>query len=226
MPDKQHDAVITAQNISCRLCHGRDIEYLCRDDRRPYYRCGDCGMIFVPPDCFPSPDKEKSRYDLHRNNPDDEGYLKFLDRLFQPVARLVKPGSRGLDFGSGPSPVLAAVFEQAGYAMTIYDKFYAPRADVLDSVYDFITACEVLEHLQNPRAELDRLWNCLRTGGVFGFMTSMVPENGFDPQWHYARDITHLCFYSPRVFDLLAMKWNARFYMPAPNVGIFTKRPE
>ena len=159
---------------TCPLCRTADAKNFLRDARRDYRRCRNCGLIFVPSEQHITAIQEKAEYDLHQNNPNDPGYRQFLRRLLEPMNKLLLPGSEGLDFGSGPGPTLSLMFEELGHTMAIYDRFYADNPDLLDRRYDFITATEVLEHLRNPREELDRLWALLKPGGSLGIMTKLA----------------------------------------------------
>lgn len=209
----------------CPLCRSDGTQDHCRDTRRDFLRCGACGLVFVPASQHLHPDAEKKRYDLHRNDPRDQGYRAFLGRLAAPVLRSVARGGTGLDFGSGPVPVLAGMFEEAGHVMAVYDPFYAPDPAALDRQYDFITAAEVVEHLRNPRAELGRLWSCLRPGGTLGIMTrTVVPRTEFG-RWQYKNDLTHICFFSPATFQWLARWWSADPSFPDADIALFHKRP-
>ncbi|MDA8100371.1 MAG: class I SAM-dependent methyltransferase [Nitrospiraceae bacterium] len=194
-----------------------------RDARREYLLCSACGLVFVPSRYFLSPEDEKKRYDLHRNSPDDRGYRRFLERLLHALHPRLAPASSGLDFGSGPEPLLAAVFREAGHAMTIYDPFYEPAPAALGRQYDFITASEVVEHLREPGRELDRLWNCLKPGGLLGIMTQPIVDRDAFPRWHYKNDLTHICFFSPGTFRLLAERWHAEIEFPEKDIAVFRK---
>jgi SAM-dependent methyltransferase len=195
-----------------------------RDKRREYLRCEACGLVFVPPRFFLSVEEEKKRYDLHRNSPRDEGYRAFLERLFAPMNSLLAPKSEGLDFGSGPEPVLSRMFEDAGHSMTRFDRFYAPAPAALERQYDFIVACEVAEHLSEPGAELERLWTRLRPGGRLGIMTQLLLVPDAFPAWHYKNDLTHICFYAPATFAWLAKQWSAQLTFQDRDVAVFHKR--
>lgn len=192
----------------CPLCRGRASNLFYRDDRREYFRCRTCRLVFVPPVYYLPSKEEKAEYDLHQNNPADEGYRRFLSRVFLPVNRLLSPGSKGLDFGCGPGPALALMFADAGHKMAVYDCFYAADSSVLADGYDFITASEVLEHLHDPGRVLDELYACLKPGGILGVMTGLVRDRAAFSKWHYTRDLTHVCFFSQVTFKWLADKWN------------------
>ncbi len=191
----------------CPLCRNRAAVFFYRDSQREYERCPACRLIFVPPVYHLSPAEEKAEYDLHQNTADDPGYQRFLNRLFQPVNRLLPVGSRGLDFGCGPGPELARMFDRAGHRMKVYDPYYAADASVLEVRYDFITASEVLEHLRAPGRVLDSLYAGLKPGGLLGMMTGLVKDRAAFSKWHYIRDPTHICFFSPESFQWLADKW-------------------
>ena len=193
------------------------------DKRREYLRCGDCWLVFVAPAFFLSSEAEKAEYDLHENGPDDPGYRRFLSRVFEPTMARIRPGSSGLDFGSGPGPTLSRMFEEAGHRMEIYDIFYADDRSVLEQDYDFITATEVVEHLHRPRATLDMLWGCLRLGGVLSIMTKRVRDRDAFANWHYKNDMTHVAFFSRETFEWLAARWEAELALIGSDVAILSK---
>jgi SAM-dependent methyltransferase len=197
----------------CPLCRSRASDLFYRDDRREYFRCHTCRLVFVPPVYYLPLEEEQAEYDLHQNNPADEGYRRFLSRLFLPVNKWLPPGSKGLDFGCGPGPALALMFTEAGHKMAVYDRYYATDSSVLADDYDFITASEVLEHLHGPGRVLDELYACLKPGGILGLMTGLVRDRAAFSKWHYTRDLTHVCFFSQVTFKWLADKWDteARF---------------
>lgn len=217
LPDPTHDS-----DRACPLCHlgvGEDFY----TDHRTYFRCPICQLVFVPPQFFLSRDEENAVYDQHQNSPDDQGYRDFLGRLFEPMLQRLSPHSRGLDFGSGPGPTLSLMFEESGHQMEIYDPFYAPDTTPLRKQYDFITATEVLEHLHEPRRELDQLWSCLKCKGSLGIMTKRVIDGEAFSRWHYKNDPTHVCFYSTETFAWLAGYWDATMTILEDDVVIFTK---
>lgn len=135
----------------------------------------------------------------------------------------LKPGDRGLDFGSGPSPVLASMFRREGFEVELFDKFYANDPSVLERAYDFITASEVVEHFENPRVDLDRLYGILKPGGFLGILTGMLPEAGKFSKWHYKNDKTHVCFFSRDTFRWITAEWGAEIEFPGDDVAIIRK---
>lgn len=209
--------------MQCRLCEWAEGR-LFHDDGRRYFQCTRCGLVFVDPATFLDGARERAVYDQHQNSPEDPGYRRFLSRLFQPVASQLTPGSRGLDFGSGPGPTLSVMFQEVGHSVSLFDPFYAPDPSVFDRQYDFITASEVVEHLHRPRMELERVWSCLEPGGVLGVMTKRVLDQAAFSRWHYKNDPTHVCFFSLETFAWLADHWNARLDVVGDDVVLFQKR--
>lgn len=209
---------------ACILCGNTETKFYHEDQFRSYYRCTNCNLVFVPRQFWLSPEEEKERYDLHENDPEDEGYRSFLSRLVDPLDEKLAPGSDGLDFGSGPGPTLHLLFEKRGHSMRNYDPFYENDPSVFERQYDFITATEVVEHLHQPLKELDRLWECLKPDGFLGIMTKMIRSKEAFEGWHYIRDETHVAFFSKNTFEWLAGRWGAALQIIGNDVIIFRKK--
>ncbi len=207
----------------CPLCKSEDNREFHEDKKRKYNHCSSCDLIFVPSEFYLDAEEEKSRYDLHQNDPTDEKYRAFLNKLFEPLNKLIMPNSLGLDFGSGPGPTLSLMFEEAGHNMNIYDPFYADDKAALEKEYDFITATEVLEHLHDPAKELDLLFKLLKPGGLLGIMTQPVISEEAFKTWHYKDDDTHVCFFSEESFKWISEKYNADIKHHDNSVVIFSK---
>lgn len=208
------------------VCPSHEGEYFYRDRRRVYLRCHGCRLIFVPTEFHLAPAEEKAVYDLHDNRPDDPRYRTFLNRLYQPLIKRLTPAANGLDFGCGPGPALASMLQEAGFTVALYDVFYAPDQSPLTQTYDFITATEVVEHLRNPRLELQRLWRCLSEQGVLAIMTKLALEAKDFAGWHYKNDLTHVCFFSRETFEFLADCFSAQLEFVADDVVLLYKKSQ
>lgn len=182
--------------LRCPLCDGADSEHFHRDTIRSYLRCAVCDLVFVPAEQRLGRDEELAEYRRHENSVHDEGYRTFLRRLQEPLAALLPAAASGLDFGCGPAPALAAMLEERGHAVALYDSFFYPEAGWERRHYDFITATEVVEHLHEPGRVLEQLWDLLQPGGWLGVMTKLVIDEEAFSRWHYKRDPTHVCFFS------------------------------
>jgi hypothetical protein len=202
----------------CPLCMGERISPYSSDRLRHYLHCGTCKLVFVPPDLHLDQEAEKAQYDLHQNDPNDSGYQVFLSRLMNPLIERLTPGARGLDFGCGPGPALAQMLRGAGFAVALYDKFFAPNEATLADSYDFVTATEVVEHLRRPGWELQRLWSLLSSRGWLGIMTKLVQDPNSFARWHYKNDPTHICFYSADTWRWWASRHGASVEMIGADV--------
>ncbi|AWL10525.1 Pseudouridine kinase [Saliniradius amylolyticus] len=209
--------------MQCPLCRSNNYQHYHSDPRRDYYQCQSCQLVYVPDEQRLDAHAEKAEYDLHNNQPDDPGYRRFLSRITVPVCQRVTPASRGLDFGSGPCPVLAMMLTEQGFDMTCYDPFYAPETQALKRRYDFITSTEVVEHLFEPGKELARLLDCLRPRGQLFIMTKRVIDHSRFQHWHYKNDPTHVCFFSDASFHWFAERHQLQLSLLGPDVVVLTR---
>lgn len=208
---------------NCPLCGSNHTESYFSNKDSKYLICSECELVFSPDEFHLNETEEKSRYDLHRNNPKDERYRKFLSKIFNPVLRCLSPGDVGLDFGSGPGPTLSLMFSEQGYKVDLFDKFYANNESIFNNKYNFITSSEVVEHLGNPGVELNRLFNMLDNGGVLAIMTQMLSSDINFSSWHYKDDPTHVCFFSKNTMKYLAKSWQVDVSFYGDDVALFFK---
>lgn len=180
-----------------------------------YYQCHECDLIFLEPSERLSARQELARYQHHDNSSEDSGYLKFL----QPIVDLIKASYlsraelsslRGLDFGSGPKPVLSGHLQQLGILMSCYDLYFHQDQLALRRKYDFVVSTEVIEHLYFPAIEIGRLQSLLRPEGKIFLMTQLHQGPEHFSSWWYPRDPTHVCFYSRLTMQWLADQFDLR----------------
>jgi SAM-dependent methyltransferase len=208
----------------CPLCSCNDVYPYHQDKSRIYLRCLHCKLIFVPRCYWLSAGDEKATYDLHENDPDDQGYRSFLSRLTAPLLEKLDPNLKGLDFGCGPGPTLSVLLEAQGHQLDHYDPFYCNDLSVFKNQYDFICATEVVEHLHDPRREFAALFKMLKRGGWLGIMTKLVTDRHAFSQWHYIRDMTHISFYSRNTFEFLAQRFNSCLSFVADDVILLNRK--
>jgi len=189
---------------SCPLCQSLETQHYYQDKRREYLQCQQCELVFVNPDQRLDAKQEKAHYDLHENDPNDQGYRRFLSRVADPILERIEPNSNGLDFGCGPGPTLSLMLQEQGHTISLYDIYYHPEASVLEKSYDFITATEVIEHLYEPNKVWQQWLNLVKPGGWIGLMTKMVIDVEAFASWHYKNDQTHVVFFSRKTFHYLA----------------------
>ena len=221
---KQRELENRRKTTKCPLCDSRTLESFFQDQNRTYIRCSDCRLVFVPEQYWPTLSEEKATYDLHENDPQDQGYRAFLSRLTIPL--LQKLGSRqfGLDFGCGPGPALSGMLQDHGHQVDLYDPFYFNDHAVFQKQYDFICATEVVEHLREPKKIFSALFAMLKPGGWLGIMTKLVSDKDAFSKWHYIRDRTHICFYSKSTFQVIANRFNARLEISGNDVLLLNKK--
>ena len=219
---------VSRDSSSCLVCLSDETcPFLTTEERkrgrRNYRKCPRCGLIFIAPEHRLGPGEEKARYDLHQNDPQDPGYVRFLSRLAVPLAERLKPASTGLDFGCGPGPALGKLLESRGHTVHNYDPFYFPDPSAFERRYDFIVCTEVLEHLFSPREVFMQFDSLLAgKGAVLGLMTGMLECESDFADWWYRQDPTHVAFYRRTTFEWIAAwrNWNLEF--PAANVVVYT----
>ncbi len=208
--------------LSCPLCCAADA-YELPVAGKLYHRCRACELVWLDAAEHLDPAREKAVYDGHDNQVDDPRYRQFLQRAFGEVQRRLPPPASGLDFGCGPGPALIAMGREAGYQMAGYDKFYADEPELLAQQYDFITSTEVIEHIATPRAVLERLWGCLKPGGLLVLQTQRVLGDERFRQWRYRHDPTHIVFFAEASFRALAARWQAQVEFPHADVAVIIK---
>ena len=157
-----------------------------------YHSCAHCGYIEKDVKHTLSEQEELQTYNLHINSIDDPRYVDFFNLfLNDAVFPFANAGKKGLDFGSGPSPVLAQILERDhGYQMDAYDLFYAPDKVYEGKTYDLITSTEVVEHLRDPVAYFKLFATLMNPDGILVVMTQFHHNNeAHFLNWHYMRDI-------------------------------------
>lgn len=193
--------------MRCVVCELATCEVFIVVDQREYWRCPECLATFLDPSQFPSAQVELRQYRLHRNDPDDAGYRAFLDRVAQPLLARLSAGSRGLDFGCGPGPVLAAMLRDAGHCVALYDPFFHPDRRVLEDKFDFITCTEVAEHFHRPAEAFEQLDAMLKPGAWLFVMTTLQFDDAGFADWYYRRDPTHVVFYRAVTLENVARRF-------------------
>ena len=216
---------LLVNNISgvCPVCEQSVLEPFREVEQKRYLRCGNCHATIMAPETRLTADEERAVYQLHNNDPDDASYRRFLSKLAAPMIARLPEGAAGLDFGCGPGPALARIFEEAGFSVALYDLYFYPESSVFEQRYDFITCTEVVEHLFEPAkvfAQFDRL---LKPGGHLGVMTCFQTDDDRFDNWHYRRDPTHVVFYREDTFEWLANRYGWQLEVPAKDVVLFRK---
>lgn len=213
---------------NCKICSGETREIFHERFNIKYFQCLSCDFIFKGSQFILSPEEELLRYNKHINLREDQSYVKyfknFIDLAIDPYARNI---NNVLDFGSGPTPVLAEILkEDYGLLVDIYDLFYFPEKVYKGKKYDLIVSTEVLEHLQNPFDYFLKFVSLLEDGGFLSVMTSLHPGNDEKfKDWWYIRDKSHISFYNLKTFEEIARNINLELiYTNKKNYLTFQKK--
>ncbi|CAA6825896.1 MAG: Putative methyltransferase associated with DUF414 [uncultured Sulfurovum sp.] len=211
----------------CKICDAstRSIE----DSKKElaYYRCLSCGFVSLDDQYIINKVDEKSKYDQHNNSLQNEGYVKmfedFIELSIEPYRKNIQSV---LEFGSGPEPVLSKLLERRGFEVDIYDLYYAPKKVYEDKKYDLISATEVFEHLQKPLEVLALLVKHLNENSYIVLMTKFPPKDDKEfLAWWYRRDPTHISFFTPTSFNVMAEKVGLKVLKTInKNIVIFQKK--
>lgn len=192
---------------NCKLCNSKHmITYKHPKFDIVFHECLNCQVIYKDNLQKLSEEDEKKIYDLHENSIENKGYVNFLTNFVDSsVIPFIKKG-KALDFGSGPEPVLQQILNtKYQFNCDIYDYYYAKHIEVFEKTYDLITSTEVFEHLSDPVDILNKFHKMLKDQGIVSIMTLFHPKNKelfFD--WFYIRDPSHIIFFTPKTFEILA----------------------
>lgn len=198
--------------IACPLCQA-GAEMAIPTAGRPYHRCAACDLIFVPENWHIDEDAQRRRYALHDNTLENAGYVEMLGKFVGRFRRHAPPQCRVLDIGCGLNQVLVSLLRSGGYDAHGHDPLYG-ISGLEQAPFDAIVSTETIEHFSTPRREFDRIARLLRGGGVLAVTTQFHRGLHSMPNWWYARDPTHVSFYSHATmiwiarhdgFDLLEM---------------------
>ena len=185
---------------SCPLCQTvSGIFY--KEEKHLFYRCKECRGIFRSEDQRLSNSAETERYLLHQNPEFDKGYYQFILPIIEEVRSFALHGSTGLDYGCGQHQVLLKNLVGEGFKMYGYDPIFLAEKKALKLEYDFIVACEVIEHFYHPFEEFQRLKKLLAPKGKLICKTDVFYSDKDFSNWYYKNDPTHVFIYTEATFD-------------------------
>ncbi len=212
--------------VSCPLCSSDNNKIVyeeMRNFKRTFLKCNECSFVFVNPQHLLEPNIEKSRYEMHRNDIRDDGYVAFLNQLIVPMLKLVSKEHTGLDYGCGPYPMMAEIMREQNCSVAVYDPFFANDKSVLEKQYDYLTCCEVVEHFHNPQQEFEKLLSLVKEDGLIGIRTCILYDHINFQGWHYKEDETHVSYYTPGSIEWIEWRFGLVKVIEEKNVIIWRK---
>jgi SAM-dependent methyltransferase len=194
--------------IQCPLCSNTSLNEFDTLAGIKYLQCVTCKSVFKHFENYPTVEAEKERYLLHDNDINSEGYKAFVRPIVQHILGSRPNSEFGLDFGAGAGPVITNILKAEGYNISLYDPFFYPKKEVLNSTYNFIICCEVIEHFHSPNSEFGLLRKLLKPGGSLICMTHLLPKKEKFRNWYYKNDLTHVIFYSEANIQWIKSNFN------------------
>ena len=210
----------------CKICQAKT--QTLKDEKKElfYYRCSNCGFLYLDDKAIINREHEKKHYEKHNNSFECTGYVKMFDTFIEEaITPYLNHLKTALDFGCGKGPVLAELLRQKGLDVDQYDLYFYPEKVYENKKYDLITSTEVFEHLKEPIAILKVLVNALNSNGYIILMTQFPPKEDENfLKWWYRRDITHIGFFTPKSFEIMAEKVGLKVIKTMnENIVIFQK---
>ncbi len=179
--------------------------------KKRFHYCTLCFFISLEDHFILSAEDEQKRYLEHNNSINDEPYVNrlkdFLFTILEPLT--LNKFSNILDFGSGPRPIFYQILKEMYKNVDHYDFYFSKNQNYLTKQYHLITLVEVIEHLKNPLLVLKQLQKLLNKNSGIGIMTSYhCNDKEKFMKWWYQRDPTHISFFHPKTFIIIAEKLN------------------
>ena len=213
-------------HYNCPLCLSKQTKdyYFQEIFSRHYYQCENCDLVFVPSEQQLTKEDEKKHYSHHQNDIRSPGYERFLSRLIKPVEKYFSLSAKGLDFGQGPYPMLLEILKERGFDnVKGYDPLFNNNTSIFKEKYDFITSCEVIEHIKNLKFEIERLLLLIKDNGILVVSTGLRSESQSFDKWGYIQDITHVSIFSQKTFLWIANKYQLEVEFPEQDIIVLRK---
>lgn len=194
-----------------------------------YHKCSVCGHIHIHPVSWIKEAYSEAITSL------DVGLVSRNIVLAPVVAaiieRVLPAGNHFLDYGGGYG-LFTRLMRDRGFNFYRQDKYCANLFardfdfDLLPKsarYFDLVTLFEVLEHLQRPLEELEKL---LQLTDTLLFSTELIPGEIQDlTNWWYLSPETgqHISFFTIASLQALAKQFNMNFYTNKRNLHLFTR---
>jgi hypothetical protein len=204
----------------CPVCEGNSTQPI--DDQQPVYLlCTNCDYLFLEPSLRLELEQEQKRYQEHNNDLEDPKYVEYLKKTWDRVSDQLEPGSLVIDYGCGPTRGLQRLLQGQDLQVVSYDPiFYPTSVDVLKGNVDVIFCSEAIEHMYQPKSELERWQSLLKPEGLITLRTAFHKGSEGFREWWYKDDPTHIGFFSVKTFEWISKKYDLEIlHMHSPYVS-------
>jgi hypothetical protein len=192
-----------------------------------YFECENCAFIQINEatwlnEAYQSAITSLDIGILYRNELLKTTTIQIIDTFFQDAKLL-------LDYAGGYG-IFTRIMRDAGFNYYWEDKFcenifakHFTINDIENKKFDFVTAFEVLEHMENPMEEVSEIFSY--SDNVL-FSTELIPEDSSIENWWYIAPETgqHISFYTKKSLELIAKRYNCNYYNISETVHLFTKK--
>ena len=213
------------QLANCLVCDGTSAAQRFVQRGYPVYRCLSCGLQFVNP--IPGPSELAEYYDRSYAVPLDryaaadkrnDARIADLERWCPARGRLLEFGAsyghslalarqRGWDVVGVELSPTASAYARTHFGLSVFNCDLSD-APLVDGTFDAIVGWHVLEHVRDPKAQLQRLGALLKPGGILGLRVPNVSSFGARAAgqwWPWMCPPAHLWFFSsatlPRLLE-------------------------
>lgn len=194
-----------SSNKTCNICGTTTSELNDPQLKVTYSVCTECEFIYKDIENHVSLEQEHKEYKNHNNSFESKGYVQMFERFINDYIKPLHIKGVGLEYGSGPGPVLKELLSREGFTMYDFDPFFNPNEEYKVRTYDLITSTEVVEHFVDPIKEFKHLASLLKDDGYLVLMTNFhFNDHDLFLKWWYRRDFTHISFYTPKTFLRIA----------------------
>lgn len=210
----------------CPLCYSRDLTLFAEVNGRTYWRCAECMLTSIAPNFLLDEEDERTSYLAQPRDPANPADRASLAPLLESLALCVPAGGHGLDYGSGPVPVVQIVLQEHGYTVANYDIFFAYHPQVYHDTYDFITCVHTIEHIYNPASDFARFDWLLKPGAYLAILTEVLTDDSVFADWPFLDHPARVCFYRPETFEWLAGHHDWTLSRPHPHIALLRRSPD
>lgn len=215
----------------CKICGSEskyfDSAYVLNKYNVSYYICSNCGFI-----------QTEAPYWLNEAYSDaisdsDIGILLrnvvLVDKSKAILSYCLSNHKNILDYGGGYG-IYTRMMRDNGFNVEWYDKYaeniFAKGFEKSVEHYDIVTAFELFEHFDDPVKEISDIF---RYGDTLLFSTEIIPNvppsDKIIDWWYFAPQTgQHIAFYTEKSFNIIAAKFNKRYYKISNGFHIITNK--